>query len=179
MEATMKTKIATDDDEEVQRFGRKTKKPQSDFMKQLTDLAQQVVELPPPPTPPTQTETITDEIRRQVNLILYLIIFIRFISLKETEVRPSLSPAGTRLARPVPLRRPPSMKPVAPTKPARIPVKQLVSSLDETIQTVETIRPREFSTGFLHFIDKLKEFHWFEEQYPLMKIDVCIIIFKF
>ncbi len=74
----MKTKIATDDDEEVQRFGRKTKKPQSDFMKQLTDLAQQVVELPPPPTPPTQTETITDEIRRQVNLILYLIISIRF-----------------------------------------------------------------------------------------------------
>jgi hypothetical protein len=76
------------------------------------------------------------------------------------------------------LRRPPEIKP-ATTKPARIPVKQqLVPVSDDTTQTVETIRPktpREFSTGFLRFIDKLKEFHWFEEQYPLMKMDVSII----
>jgi hypothetical protein len=73
------------------------------------------------------------------------------------------------------------MKPIPSTKPARIPVKLLAPVLDETTQTVETIRaksPRQFSAGFLRFIDKLKEFHWFEEQYPLMKIDVCIF-FKF
>jgi hypothetical protein len=91
MEATMKKKIVTEDDEEVERFGKRIRKPQSDFMKQLTDIASQVVEPPPPPTPPTQKESAPptigattaaiEEIKRQVNLILYLIISIRFISL--------------------------------------------------------------------------------------------------
>ena len=92
MEATMKTKIVTEDDEEVERFGKRVRKPQSEFMKQLTDIASQVVEPPPPPTPPTQTEpapTTTigatsaaiEEIKRQVNLICHLVVSIRFVSL--------------------------------------------------------------------------------------------------
>jgi len=77
------------------------------------------------------------------------------------------------------------MKPVAPSKPARIPVKQIqqipVIISESTTQTVE-IRaktPRQFSSSFSRFIDKLKELNWFEEQYPLIKIDVCVIDFNF
>jgi hypothetical protein len=91
MEATMKTKIVADEEDEVEveRFGRKRKKPQSDFMKQLTEIAQQVVEVPPPPPPPLTplTEPVAGEIKRQVNLILFLLISILFISLSLSRKR--------------------------------------------------------------------------------------------
>ncbi len=88
----MKTKIVADEEDEVEveRFGRKRKKPQSDFMKQLTELAQQVVEVPPPPPPPRTplTEPVAGEIKRQVNLILFLfLISILFIYLSLSRKR--------------------------------------------------------------------------------------------
>lgn len=47
----MKKKLDADDDDLDDRFGKQKKKSQSEFMKQLTDLAQQVVEPTPPPEP--------------------------------------------------------------------------------------------------------------------------------
>ena len=68
------------------------------------------------------------------------------------------------------------MRPPPPPKPARIPVKPIAATVTESTQTIE-IRaktPRQFSASFLRFIDKLKELNWFEEQYPLIKVDVCL-----
>jgi len=109
-----------------------------------------------------------------------------FFCLKETGAPPGSSRAASRLTRETPLRRPPVIKPVASSKPARIPVKQIpqipvIISESTTTQTVETRAktPRQFSSSFSRFIDKLKELNWFEEQYPLIKIDVCVIYFNF
>ena len=55
MEATMKKKLDADDDEFVERMEKQRKKTQSDFMKHLTDLAQQTFE------PTTTTEPLLDE----------------------------------------------------------------------------------------------------------------------
>lgn len=79
------------------------------------------------------------------------------------------------MARPTPLRHPPAPKPVAPSKPVRIPVRQpYIPVATESTQTVETRAktPREFSDSFLRLVEKLKELNWFEEQYPLIKLDV-------
>ena len=172
MEATKKKSVTNEDEEPTNLLDKRKKKPQSDFMKQLTDLAQQVVE-PPPPQP---TEPLPDEIKRQVksNRIFYL-FFILFFFTQEPGEPSSSSQAGSRLARPTPLRHPPPPKPVAPPKPARIPVKVIPTVVTESTQTIETVRaktPRQFSASFLRFVDKLKELNWFEEQYPMVKIDV-------
>jgi hypothetical protein len=178
MEATMKKKLDTDEDDVTDRLEKRKKKTQSDFMKQLTDLAQQVVE-----RPPSQPEPVVDEIKRQVNLILFAFISILFF-LKEIGEPSSSSRAPSRLARQTPLRRPPTSKSAAPSKPARIPVKLLAPVINESTQTVETVEthvktPRQFSPSFLRLVDKLIELDWFEEQYPLIKIDVCLaFIFK-
>lgn len=153
MQATMKQKNVVDEDDTIDRFGRPKKKIQSDFMKQLTDLAQQVPEPSPPPADLPTDETIP----------------------KGTEVPPGSSRAASRLNRPTPLRHPPPPKLVTPSKPARIPVKQpYIPVATESTQTVEARAktPREFSDSFLRLMDKLKELHWFEEQYPLIKFDV-------
>ncbi len=71
----MKKKLDTDEDDVTDRLEKRKKKTQSDFMKQLTDLAQQVVE-----RPPSQPEPVADEIKRQVNLILFAFISILFFS---------------------------------------------------------------------------------------------------
>lgn len=63
MEATMKKKIDMDEDGAEERLEKQKKKTQSDFMKQLTDLAQQVVERPPSQPP----EPILDDTKQQVN----------------------------------------------------------------------------------------------------------------
>jgi len=73
MEATMKKKIDTDEDDVTDRLERQKKKPQSDFMRQLTDLAQQAVEPTPPPSGP---EPLPDETKQPVNLILFVFISI-------------------------------------------------------------------------------------------------------
>ena len=52
MQATMKKKLEGDEDAIAARLEKPKKKTQSDFMKQLTDLAQQVVEPPPQPSSP-------------------------------------------------------------------------------------------------------------------------------
>ncbi|CAF4224081.1 unnamed protein product, partial [Rotaria sp. Silwood2] len=153
IEATMKKKLATDEEDMDDRLEKQKKKTQSDFMKQLTDLAQQVVELPP------QAEPVEDETKQPPG------------------APPSSSQTVNRLSRQTPLRRPPTVvKPSAPSKPARIPVKPLIPVVTESTQTVETRvkTPRQFSSSFAHFIDKLKELNWFEEQYPLVKIDIFL-----
>lgn len=61
----MKKKPVTDEEDGSDLLGKQKKKPQSDFMKQLTDLAQQAVE--PSPPPPPLVEPPADEIQRQVN----------------------------------------------------------------------------------------------------------------
>jgi len=52
------------------------------------------------------------------------------------------------------------------------------SFIHESTQTVEprTKTPREFSSAFLHLIDKLVELNWFAEQYPLIKVDVRFLL---
>jgi len=158
----MKKKVVTNEDEELTNpLDKRKGKNQSDFMKQLTDIAQQVVEQAP--SPPQIIELPTEETAKvQVE---------RDLS--------SMSQAGSRLARPTPLRRPPApVKPVAtPSKPARIPVKviPIPTVASDSTQTIETVRektPKQFSSAFLRFIDKLKELNWFEEQYPMVKIEV-------
>jgi hypothetical protein len=72
MEATMKKKLDTDEDD---RLERQKKKTQSDFMKQLTDLAQQAVETPSPLPP----EPLPDDTKRQVKFILFILISIHFV----------------------------------------------------------------------------------------------------
>ncbi len=70
MEATMKKRIPTAEDDIGERLEKQKKKPQTDYMKQLTELAQQVVEpSPPTPRPSSQPEPPVDEIKPQVNLI--------------------------------------------------------------------------------------------------------------
>ena len=83
MEATMKKKVGADEDDETERFGKQKKKPQSDFMKQLTDLAQQAVELPPEPEP------LPDEIKPQVALTLAS-SFLHFFHLSLSRKRKDL-----------------------------------------------------------------------------------------
>lgn len=53
----MKKKLDADEDDMDDRLEKQKKKTQSDFMKQLTDIAQQAVEIPPP-TP--QPELVAD-----------------------------------------------------------------------------------------------------------------------
>jgi len=176
MEATMKKKIDANEDDTTDRLEKQKKKPQSDYMKQLTDLAQQVTEQTPPPSQP---EPPIDDTKQSVNLILFVFISIIVFCLKETGVPPGSSRAASRLARETPLRRPPPPKLVPPSKPARIPVKQIPVVITESTQTVE-IRaktPRQFSSSFSRFINTLKELNWFEEQYPSIKIDVCCFLF--
>ncbi|CAF0730534.1 unnamed protein product [Rotaria sordida] len=156
IEATMKKKLAADEDDMDDRLEKQKKKTQSDFMKQLTDLAHQVVE----PSPPPQEEPVIDESKQP-----------------EPGAPPSSSQTTNRLARQTPLRRPPVVvKPSPPSKPARIPVKPLIPIVTESTQTVETRvkTPRQFSPSFVRFVDKLKELNWFEEQYPLVKVDIFL-----
>lgn len=57
----------------------------------------------------------------------------------------------------------------------------IVPVATESTQTVE-IRaktPRQFSASFLRLIDKLKELSWFDEQYPLIKIEVRPLLILF
>ncbi len=98
--------------------------------------------------------------------------------MKETERPPTSSQTPSRSARPAPLRRPPVIKSVAASKPARIRVKSLAPVISESTQSFDTNvkTPRQLSASFLLFIEKLKELNWFEEQYPLMKIDVCLCL---
>lgn len=63
MQQTMKQKSGVSDEDSTDRFGRPKKKIQSDFLKQLTGLAQQVVE----PSPPSPTDLPADEVQRQVS----------------------------------------------------------------------------------------------------------------
>lgn len=58
----MKKKLDADDEDMEDRLEKQKKKHQSDFMKQLTDIAQQVVE----PTPAAQLEPFAEE--TQVNI---------------------------------------------------------------------------------------------------------------
>jgi hypothetical protein len=71
MQATMKKKLEGDEDAIAARLEKPKKKTQSDFMKQLTDLAQKVVEPPPQPEPEPEQEPepIVNELKRQVNLL--------------------------------------------------------------------------------------------------------------
>lgn len=62
----MKKKIDVDEDGAEIRLEKLKKKNQSDFMKQLTDLAQQVVERPPSQQP----ELSIDETKPSVNIYL-------------------------------------------------------------------------------------------------------------
>ncbi|CAF0999067.1 unnamed protein product [Rotaria sordida] len=156
IEATMKKKLAADEDDMDDRLEKQKKKTQSDFMKQLTDLAHQVVE----PSPPPQEEPVIDESKQP-----------------EPGAPPSSSQTANRLARQTPLRRlPVVVKPSPPSKPARIPVKPLIPIVTESTQTVETRvkTPRQFSPSFVRFVDKLIELNWFEEQYPLVKVDIFL-----
>ncbi|CAF1127858.1 unnamed protein product [Rotaria sordida] len=156
IEATMKKKLAADEDDMDDRLEKQKKKTQSDFMKQLTDLAHQVVE----PSPPPQEEPVIDESKQP-----------------EPGAPPSSSQTTNRLARQTPLRRPPVVvKSSPPSKPARIPVKPLIPIVTESTQTVETRvkTPRQFSPSFVRFVDKLIELNWFEEQYPLVKVDIFL-----
>lgn len=190
----MKKKIDVDEDGAEIRLEKLKKKNQSDFMKQLTDLAQQVVERPPSQQP----EPSIDETKPSVNIYLSFLNCLSsfFLYLKEIRAPPTSSQPSSRLARETPLRRPLAAKPVASSKPARIPVKPAPTAIPytstktttaaagttatESTQTTE-IRaktPREFSASFLRLIEKLKEFNWFEEQYPLIKFDVCCYILR-
>ena len=72
MQQTMKQKSGVGDEESIDRFGRPKKKIQSDFMKQLTDLAQQAVE----PSPPPPADLPPDETQRQVNHFDFLSLFV-------------------------------------------------------------------------------------------------------
>ncbi|CAF0753292.1 unnamed protein product [Rotaria sp. Silwood1] len=173
IEATMKKKLATGEEDMDDRLEKQKKKTQSDFMKQLTDLAQQAVELPPP------AEPAADETKQPVNAQFFNFYFIIILTVysKEPGAPPSSSHTANRLSRQTPLRRPPTVvKPTAPSKPARIPIKPLVPVVTESTQTVEARvkTPRQFSSSFVRFIDKLKELNWFEEQYPLVKVDIFL-----
>ncbi|CAF4508243.1 unnamed protein product [Rotaria socialis] len=152
MEATMKKKLDADDDEMIERLEKQKKKNQSDFMKHLTDLAQQAAE----PISSAEPEPFGDELNPE-----------------SAGAAPGSSQPNSRLARQVPLRRPPVVKTATPSKPARIPVKVIPIATSESTQTMETRvkTPRQFSGPFTRFIDKLKELNWFEEQYPLVKVD--------
>jgi hypothetical protein len=68
----MKKKLDVDEDATADRLEKHKKKTQSDFMRQLTDLAKQIVE--PPPPPPLEAEPFVNEIKRQVNLSFFQIV---------------------------------------------------------------------------------------------------------
>lgn len=99
------------------------------------------------------------------------------MNLKEPGVggAPPTTSQANRLSRQAPLRRPPVTKTATPAKPARIPVKVIpIATTESGQQTIETRAktPREFTPGFTRLVEKLKELNWFEEQYPLVKVDV-------
>ena len=174
MEATMKKKLDADEDTSDDHFEKQKKKTQTDFMKHLTDLTQQAVETLP------QTEAHLDETLPPVNRIVIKFydseLFI--VSSKESETLPDSSQVPSRLARQTTLRRPPVTRPPIPSKPTRIPVKLLTTVVSEPPPEHVEIRaktPRQFSSSFTRLIEKLKELNWFEDQYPSVSIDVCLI----
>jgi len=71
MEATMKKKLDVEDEDAVDnRLEKQQRKKQTDFMKQLTDLAQQVVETTSPLPPLSQPEPVIEEIK-QVDFLFW------------------------------------------------------------------------------------------------------------
>ncbi|CAF5162755.1 unnamed protein product, partial [Rotaria sp. Silwood1] len=93
IEATMKKKLATGEEDMDDRLEKQKKKTQSDFMKQLTDLAQQAVELPPP------AEPAADETKQPVNapFFNFYFIIILIVYSKEPGAPPSSSHTANRL----------------------------------------------------------------------------------
>jgi hypothetical protein len=74
MQATMRKKLDANEEDMADRLEKQQKKKsQSEFMKQLTDLAQQAVE---PPSTPQPEPLTTEEAQRQVNLPFLILISI-------------------------------------------------------------------------------------------------------
>ena len=59
-------------------------------------------------------------------------------------------------------------------------MKPLVVVTDETaaVSDLHEKTPRQFPESFERLIGILRDLHWFEHQYPLVKLDVCIFVFN-
>ena len=88
----MKKKLDTDEESSVNRLEKKKKKPQSDYLRQLTDIAYQAVEPSPSPSRPSELpgeSIVTEETKQQVNIIfiyIYISTFFSFICVKRKQL---------------------------------------------------------------------------------------------
>ncbi|UJR35912.1 hypothetical protein I4U23_028653 [Adineta vaga] len=199
MEAMMKKKLGVDDDEMADRLEKQNQKDPSEYMKQLTGLAQQPTEQPP--DTPAEQEPSTAKGKRQEVAKPIASRGAPTRSTGQTALRrsPTIPPASptkqiqtpgspTKSPRtpgspikstqtPIKSVRTPSAKPATPYTNEQTSVpEESTSYVNEATQTIEIRRktPRDFSPTFLQFIEKLVELNWFAEQYPLIKVEIFL-----